>query len=88
MFNVNVTDDMVCRAFFKGLPDNAESSFLQLKVTPPFSTGSLQDLCIEVMKLHEMLMATHSAPVESVSFMKTDRSGEGNDFKGVMFLLW
>ena len=55
--------------------------------TPPFSTGSLHDVCIEVMKRHETLMATHSAPVESVNFVKTDRSGEGNDFKGVMFLL-
>ena len=56
LFNVDVTDDMVCRALFKGLPDNAEHSFLQLKVTPPFSTGSLHDLVIEVINRHETLM--------------------------------
>ena len=76
---------MVRRAFFKGLPDNAKNSFLQVKVTPPFSTGSLHDLCIEVIKRHETLMATLSAPVESVNFVKTDRSGKRDDFKGPCF---
>ena len=58
MFNVDVSDDMVCRAFVKGLPDSAKISFLQLKVTPPFLTGLLHDLCIDVVKRHRKLRVT------------------------------
>ena len=68
VFIVNVTDDMVRRAFFKDLPDNEKNSFLQLNVTPPFLTGSLHYLCIEVIKRHKTLMATLSEPVESINF--------------------
>ena len=64
MSNVDVTDDIVCMALLKGLPDNAQNSFLQLKVTPQFSTGSHHDLCIEVIKRHETLIATLSATLE------------------------
>ena len=75
MFKVDVTDDMVRRAFCKCLPDNAKNRFLELKVMPPFSTESLHDSCIHVIKRHETLTATLVAPVESVYFVKTDRSG-------------
>ena len=85
MFSVDVTDDMVCRALFKGLPDNAKNSFLQLTVTPPFSTRSLHDWSIEIIKRLETLIATLPASVQSVNFVKNGCSGKGDDFKGPCF---
>ena len=69
MLNVDVTNNMVRMTFNKGLPDNAKKSFLQLKVTRQFSTGSLQYLCIEAIKRPETLISTLSAPDKSVNFV-------------------
>ena len=44
VFNVDATDDTIRRAFFKGLPDTANTSFLQIKAATLYKTGPLHDV--------------------------------------------
>ena len=68
-------DDMLRRALFKHLPDVTKNNFLQLKSTEPYSTGLLRDLCIEVIRRHETLMATLTDKDESANVMISNRPG-------------
>ena len=84
MFNVDVTDYTIRRAFFKGLPVTAKTSFLQVKATPPYPTGPPHHVCIEVIQRHETLMETLTPSSESVNFVK-HRPRKNDAFKGPCF---
>ena len=51
-FYVVISEDQTKRALFRELPNAANNTFLLLKVTPSNSTGSLHDLCFEVIQRH------------------------------------
>ena len=66
---------MMHRALLKHLPDFAKTNFLQLKATELYSTGRLQDLCIEVISRHETFMATLTNKDEFANVMLSNWPG-------------
>ena len=66
-FNVVFLDE---RALFRELPNAVKKTFLQLEVIPPYATGPLHDLCVEVIYLHERREASMVTKVKSVNFLR------------------
>ena len=58
---------------------------MQVEATHPYSTGPLHDLCMEVIKRHEKLMASMSPVVESVNFVRANTSGQEEKIMGTCF---
>ena len=78
-----ISDDQIKRALFRDLPNAAKNTFLQLEVTPPYSTGPLHDLCVEVIHRHERLEASMITKDKSVNFVRDYSASKDKTFTGI-----